>query len=63
MYSAHRPHRVCVVGLCIMGHCVLVHLVVGGSGLASLLQHFWEDSVVDHLPAVGYFPSCGAGYF
>ena len=63
MYSAHRPHRVCMVGLYAMGHCVLVHLVAGDSGLAGLLRHCWEDLVVDRLPVVGCFPGCGASYF
>ena len=62
MYSAHRPHRVCMVGWCTMGHCALVHFVTGVFVLAGLLQHCWEDSVVDHLPVVGYFFGCGEGY-
>ena len=63
MCSAHRPHRVCMVGLCTTGRCVLVHLVAGGSRLADLPWHCWEGSVVDHLPVVGYFLGCRAGYF
>ena len=52
-----------MVGLCAMEHCILVHLVMGGFGSAGFPQHYWEDSVVDHLPAVGCCPSCGADYF
>ena len=51
-----------MVGLCTTGRCVLVDFVVGGFGLAGLPQHCWEGLVVDHLPAVGYFLGCGAGY-
>ena len=31
---------------------MLVHLVVEDFGMTSLLQHCWEDLVVDLLPAV-----------
>ena len=31
--------------------------------LAGLLRNCWEGSVVDHLPAIGYFLGCGGGYF
>ena len=63
MCSAHKHHRVCTVGLCTMERCVLVHFVVGGFGLAGLPWHCWEGSVVDHLPAVGYYLGSGANYF
>ena len=52
-----------MVGLCAMGHCVLVYLVVEDSGLVGLLRHYWEDSVVDHLPAVGYWLGSEVDYF
>ena len=61
MYSVHRPHKVCMVGLCAMGHCVLVHLVVEDFGLAHL-PHCWEGLVVDHLLVVDCFLSSGVGY-
>ena len=48
-----------MIGLCEMERYVLVHLVMGGSGLASLSWHCWEDSVVDRLPVVGYCLGCG----
>ena len=62
MCSAHRPHRVCMVGLCTTKRYVLVHLVMGGFGQVGLLQHFWEGLVVDRLPAVGYWLGFGVDY-
>ena len=52
-----------MVGLCTMGRCILVHLVVGDFGWVGLLWHFWEDLVVDRLPAVGYWLGFKADYF
>ena len=63
MCNAHRHHKFYMVGLCTTRHYVLVDFVMGGFGLVGLLQHCWEGSVVDHLPAVGYFLGCGAGCF
>ena len=63
MCSARRPHIVCTVGLSVMKCCVLVHLVIEDFGLADLLQHYWGDLVVDHLPNVDYFLGFGVRYF
>ena len=62
MCSARRPRIVCTVGLYAMERCILVHLVVKYFGLANLPWHCWEDSVVDHLPAVGCFLGSGLVY-
>ena len=62
MCSARRPGIVCMIGLSATERCVFVHLVVEDFGLAGLLQHCWEDLVVDHPPMVHCFLGFEVGY-
>ena len=52
MCSSRRPRIMCAVGLSATERCVLVHLVIEDFGLVGSPRHFWEDLVVNHLPAV-----------
>ena len=62
MCSACRPRIVCTVGLYAMERCVSVHLVVEDFGLAGSPRHYWEDLVVDCLPAVDCCLGSKLGY-
>ena len=62
MCSARRPRIMCTIGLYAMDRCVLVHLVIEDFGLVCFPQNYWEDLVVDCLPAVNCFLGFRVGY-